>query len=133
MLINAQSNAQQGVTNSQGAKSTVSPIASTQGPMMLIPIWLFFGNVTGGLSYYGYVSDWSVTYTHFSQYMVPMRCAVDIDFTLLMPPGGAQAQQSLGQAKFSNNAWTQAQLGNVQDGVSSSNPFGVIASPVTTG
>lgn len=56
-----------------------------QGPMMLAPAWVYFGAATG-LQYYGYVADWSVQVTHWTQYMVPMRCVINIDFALFPPP-----------------------------------------------
>lgn len=60
------------------AKTTV------QGPMQMIPSKLIFGNNSqGALSYFGYVSGFDVTYTHFTQQMVPVRCAVGVSFTTL--------------------------------------------------
>lgn len=68
-----------------------SPI--NQGIMQICPSYVYFAKVndrsTGnayGLKYYGYIDSWSVDYTHFSQYMIPMRCAVTISFTLIPPP-----------------------------------------------
>jgi hypothetical protein len=55
--------------------------------MTMVPTWMFLDGDTGyGLSYYGYISDFTVTITHFTQYMVPMRCVIDFDFALMMPP-----------------------------------------------
>jgi hypothetical protein len=63
------------------------PGLSQQGVFTMIPTWLFIGSDSGGsMAYYGYVSDFTVTITHFTQYMVPMRCIVDLDFALMMPP-----------------------------------------------
>ena len=56
-----------------------------QGVMMVVYSWVYFG-APSGLRYYGYVADWSVQVTHWTQYMVPMRCVINIDFTLLPPP-----------------------------------------------
>lgn len=65
-----------------GASFTVA-----QGIMAQIPSYVFFsGVVSHGLIYYGFVNAWDVTYTHFSNKMVPMRCAIDVSFTLLPPP-----------------------------------------------
>jgi hypothetical protein len=43
---------------------------------------VYFGGVYGAF-YYGYVDSFDVTFTHFTQFMVPMRAAVDVSFTLL--------------------------------------------------
>jgi len=60
------------------AKTTV------QGPMQMVPTQLIFGNNSvGALQYFGYVSTFDVTYTHFTQQMVPVRCAINVNFTAL--------------------------------------------------
>lgn len=60
------------------AKTTV------QGPMQMIPAKLIFGNNSqGALQYFGYVSTFDITYTHFTQQMVPVRCAINVSFTVL--------------------------------------------------
>lgn len=58
---------------------------ASQGFMMMVPCWVFFGGQSN-INYYGYISEWDVTYTHFTQFMVPMRCVVDITFNMLPPP-----------------------------------------------
>lgn len=72
---------QSGVAKVQNDNS----FAGHQGIIQLIPSWVFFGN-NQNLSYYGYISEWSVTVTHWTQYMVPMRCEIDVFFTMLPPP-----------------------------------------------
>lgn len=55
-----------------------------QGPMKINDAMLYFGtNSRGALSYYGYINELDITYTHFSAKMVPSRCAVDVTFVLL--------------------------------------------------
>lgn len=56
-----------------------------QGPELVCYAWVFMGPPSG-VNYYGYVTDWNVEYTHFTQYMVPMRCVINVDFQLLPPP-----------------------------------------------
>ena len=57
-----------------------------QGPMQMIPSYLSFGyHSSGSLEYFGYISSFNVTYTHFTQKMVPVRCAVDVTFTVTPP------------------------------------------------
>ena len=44
--------------------------------------------------YYGYINEWSVQYTHWTQYNIPMRCVISVNFTMLpMPPGPAAAER----------------------------------------
>lgn len=74
--------------------TTPAPTALTgwQGIMQLIPSWVYFGgsnSASNSLWYYGYVSEWDVTVTHWTQYMIPMRCVINITFTMLPPPNGA--------------------------------------------
>lgn len=58
------------------------------GIMQLVPSWAFFGNtnVANGLMYYGYINEWSVQYTHFTQYNIPMRCVISVNWTMLPQP-----------------------------------------------
>jgi len=57
----------------------------TQGFVMMIPCYAYFGG-SNNVKYFGYISEWDVTYTHWTQWMVPMRCVIDITFTMLPPP-----------------------------------------------
>lgn len=68
---------------SSGSKSF--SFKANQGFMMMVPCWAFFGSQTN-INYFGYISEWDVTYTHFTQFMVPMRCVMDITFNMLPPP-----------------------------------------------
>lgn len=68
-----------------GKSGGATTLSGHQGILQLVPSWVYFGNQSN-LHYYGYVSSWDVTYTHWTQYMVPMRAAVDITFNLLPPP-----------------------------------------------
>lgn len=54
-----------------------------QFPMIWWGTWVYFGNNPAGLYYYGYVTDWEVQVTQWSQYMIPMRAVINVDFTLL--------------------------------------------------
>ncbi|WP_019629583.1 hypothetical protein [Actinomadura atramentaria] len=40
----------------------------------------------GPLRYYGYILNFSVSYTHFTAYLVPNRCVISTNITLLPPP-----------------------------------------------
>lgn len=57
-----------------------------QGVMQATLCYIYFANPLRGIQYYGYVDSWDVQYTHFAQNMVPMRCVIDVSFTLLPPP-----------------------------------------------
>jgi hypothetical protein len=55
-----------------------------QGPMTFTPVYLYFGNNSdNALSYFGYITEIDITYTHFAANMVPIRCAVNVTFTVL--------------------------------------------------
>ncbi|KJK55520.1 hypothetical protein UK12_28050 [Saccharothrix sp. ST-888] len=95
-----------------GATSTGSDSASLQnalsvtpnavtGTMQMYPVWAVFAAVsgvyTGGsaqalpdislMRYFGYISSINVEYTHFSQRLVPFRCAVGISLQLMASAG----------------------------------------------
>lgn len=55
-----------------------------QGTMSAIPIDLYFGyQSAGALKYFGYVTEFDITYTHFTQKMVPQRCAINVGFQVM--------------------------------------------------
>lgn len=52
-----------------------------QGPMRMSPSDLYFGyGAPGGLHYFGIIQSLGITYTHFTQQMIPSRCAIDVNF-----------------------------------------------------
>lgn len=57
---------------------------TVQGSMLAQPTQLYFGAQSPwALNYYGFISELAVTWTHFNAAMVPVRCAVDIQFTCM--------------------------------------------------
>lgn len=96
------------VTQAGGGTSTAQIGASTGGIMMMIPSYVFFGSslqqmfsnpkssnfnaLASQLAFYGYISEWSVEYTHWTSNMVPIRAVVSVNFTML--PGPSQNVQS---------------------------------------
>ena len=68
-------------TNDSGSSVT----ATITGPMQQVPCYLMLGaNMVTNVPYwYGYIDSLGITYTHFTQAMVPMRAQVDIELTLL--------------------------------------------------
>jgi hypothetical protein len=56
-----------------------------QGPMIWVPAYVYFGgtNSRGALNYYGAVSAFNVTWSHFTTEMIPARCEVDVTLTLM--------------------------------------------------
>lgn len=73
------------VRNTSGGRST----QVVQGPMTFTPAYLYFGNNSdNALEYFGYISSVGITYTHFTAKMVPVRCAVDVGFTVLSKISG---------------------------------------------
>lgn len=90
------------------AQSGTAQAVQTGGIMMMVPCYVFFGSavqqlntnpnstnfaaVGAQLSFYGYISEWSVQYTHWTSTMVPIRCSISVNFTMLPPP--AQSTQT---------------------------------------
>jgi hypothetical protein len=74
-----------GTAANNGNGAAVGPKYKMQGIQEMLLGWVYFGGVYGAF-YYGYCDSFQVTYTHFSQFMVPMRCAVTVSFTLLPLP-----------------------------------------------
>ncbi len=74
-------------SNSGAQNGNASAGASIQGIMNFVPAWVYFGPPSG-VYYYGFITDFAVQFTQFTQYMVPMRAVVNVDFTLLPPPAG---------------------------------------------
>lgn len=66
---------------SGGLSGTALPPSYT-GIMQLIPSYVFFGGQSD-MFLYGYVSEWDVTITHWSQLMIPMRCVINVSWTML--------------------------------------------------
>jgi hypothetical protein len=62
----------------------------SQGIMQLTLGYLYFSGPGTALSFYGFINSWDVTYTHFNQNMIPMRCVADISWNLLPPPNAPQ-------------------------------------------
>lgn len=80
-----------------------------QGVEVFLPSWLYFGaNDNFSSTYFGFVTNWDVQITHWTQYMVPMRCVINVGFALLppviSPPTSSQVQQW----------WTLQQITKVQ-------------------
>ena len=74
-----------------GTQNVSGAITKNAGIMQLVPAWALFANnnVVNGLQYYGYINEWSVQYTHFTQFNVPMRCVISVNFTMLPNPNSA--------------------------------------------
>lgn len=68
-------------TNNNG-KALAAEFTKQQGIMQPVFSYVFFGDANN-LWYYGYISEWDVTITHWTQFMVPMRCVINITFTLM--------------------------------------------------
>jgi len=87
---------------STGNTGTTSPspgaLTGWQGILQLIPSYVYFGgggSASTSLWYYGYITEWDVTVTHWTQYMIPMRCVMDITMTMLPPNGSTPKFQSV--------------------------------------
>ncbi|MEV6309994.1 hypothetical protein AB0M10_15515 [Streptomyces sp. NPDC051840] len=90
-----------GINTAQDAQATGTDEAPTSGSvvgiMQMSPVWIRFGQARKSFSdqlpnmsrmkYFGYVSSIGITYAHFSQRMMPTRCAVDLSVTLMSSYG----------------------------------------------
>lgn len=75
-------------------------------PMMQIPMYLFIGPY---LLYYGFIDNLGVTYSHWSQRMIPQRCKVSVSFSMLPKPGGSkEVSEILGDLGtfFGGDTWS---------------------------
>lgn len=112
--VNALTGASSTTAALSGTTYTSSQLNSALGNggiMIMVPCWLYFSNLMQGsaasntkaqdggvnafgsqLSYYGYIDSWSVQYTHWTQQMVPIRCVINVEFTMLPTQAATSAQ-----------------------------------------
>lgn len=119
--------------NAVGAASNGTASAvTTGGVMMMVPCYVFFGNplaqidtnannwnigaLTAQLAFYGFVSEWSVTYTHWTAAMVPIRASITINFTMLPNPPISEAQAVWSDATILGRGVGAAPLPNAGSG-----------------
>lgn len=119
--------------NSVGQPSSgTAGLVTTGGVMMMVPSYVFFGNplaqidgnsnnwniaaVNSQLAFYGYISEWSVTYTHWTAAMVPIRASITINFTQLPNPPIAEAQAVWSDATILGRGLGAAPLPNAGSG-----------------
>lgn len=98
-------------------------VLKPQFPLFFIPAWVYFGASLNSLYYYGFVSDWSLQVTQWTQYMVPMRCVINVDFTLLPTPSISGLAAGPGPV---SNFWSASPLPNTGAGAAAA------ATPGTT-
>lgn len=113
MLVNYSSLGQ--VQTNPGGSS--ANFAGHQGIIQIVPAYVYFGD-KNGLSYYGYISEWDVQITHWTQNMIPMRCVVDITMTML-PPATTKPGTS------ADNNWVSSKIHTL------SGPLGASGSPAS--
>lgn len=124
--------------------STVTSSGVTSGGiMMMMPCYVYFGNASnqaGGklagqgsipattqftsvgtqLAFYGFISEWSVQYTHWTVNMIPIRAAINVSFVMLPNPSASDSN--------SQNTWKD--ITGIQGGVTppaGTQPVGSIA------
>ncbi|MFJ3271009.1 hypothetical protein [Streptomyces sp. NPDC086776] len=90
-----------GINTSQEAQATDGQDKPTSGNvigiMQMSPVWIRFGQARHSfkdklpnlsrMEYFGYVNSTDITYTHFTQRMMPSRCAVGVRVTLMSSYG----------------------------------------------
>jgi len=87
----------------QSSASSAGGLYNQQGIMMPVYSFAWFGKY---LWFYGYVSEWDVTITHWTQYMIPMRCVINVTFTMMPTPTSVTGSNA-------NTEWSAA--GQAQD------------------
>ena len=102
-----------GVGNAPATPGGVTGITGgrVQFPLFFIPSWVYFGASAACLYYYGFVTDWSVQVTQWTQYMIPMRCVINVDFTLLPTPAVSGLAAGPGPT---SNFWSASPLNTGQ-------------------
>lgn len=102
-----------GMMTNTGTKTSATDGSNDIWPsvMQMIPSYAYFGGGGNNTTrYYGYINEWDVTITHWTHNMVPMRCVIDISWSMLPKPANSSTK-----AKF-----------NIKDGgyyVSGQNAF----------
>jgi hypothetical protein len=139
--LNNVSNVQTLLTGGAAFGSTTNIPTSALGNggiMIMVPCWLYFSNLTQAkaltktqansvqalnsqLAYYGYVDSWSVNYTHWTQQMVPIRCVISVEFTMLPTPAAGSA----------NSLAVARDTGNVGFTNTPPTPTGTVVTPIT--
>lgn len=72
-----------------------------QGSMSAVPLDLYFGyKAPGALKYFGFVNQLNITYTHFTQKMVPQRCAIQVGFQVMSDLYTTAFAQSINNAQI---------------------------------
>jgi hypothetical protein len=96
-------------------QATGTGVGPQQGIMLMMPSYCYFGtSLFGGCSqFYGYVDSWDVQYTHYTADMVPIRCVVDIEYTLLPQSSNNLAELANTAVKSLENSQNLAAASNV--------------------
>jgi hypothetical protein len=94
--------------------TAMSSGANTGGIMMMMPAYVYFGNANNQaagklsaqgsipaatqytsvgtqLAFYGFISEWSVTYSHWTVNMIPIRAAINVSFVMLPEPASSDS------------------------------------------
>ncbi|MGW3153710.1 hypothetical protein [Streptomyces sp. NPDC001089] len=90
-------NTKQQVWSSSSGSDASSDTGDVIGIMQMNPVWVHFNQARhrfadklpnmSRMSYFGYLSSLSISYTHFTQRMTPVRCAVSITMQLMSTVG----------------------------------------------
>lgn len=137
-LGNVLSGSTSGAVNAIGSAITTSYAALGAGGIcMMIPSWVYFGNAAAvvadasssstnyaatalQLAFYGFIQEWSVQYTHFTEAMIPIRAVVSVSFTML--PNASTSTTAIAQDIAGNTTWVGASGDVRAPGTVASNP-----------
>ena len=91
-----------GTATGQGGLAPSQNLAANSGIMQLVPAFAVFGssNIVNGLTYYGYINEWSVQYTNWTQFNVPYRAVISVNWTMLPLPTGSAPTNPNGGASL---------------------------------
>ncbi|MFI6512975.1 hypothetical protein ACIBCT_35700 [Streptosporangium sp. NPDC050855] len=64
-----------------GSTSTLSTTGT--GVPVFVPMRFYFGTSSNSLRYFGNITEFSVQYQHWTSYMVPTRCSVELSVALI--------------------------------------------------
>lgn len=82
---------QQQATKIVAGNQVVSGVWASMYPTMPINNNIYLDIFIGDkMKFFGYCDNLSITYTHWSSAMIPMRCEIDIDLQFLVLPGASK-------------------------------------------
>jgi hypothetical protein len=71
-------------TDRSGGDGNTETLTTTgTGVPVFVPMRFYFGTSANSLRYFGSITEFSIEYSHWTSYMVPVRCAVELSVALI--------------------------------------------------